>query len=143
MKIMTDLQRRIYRRLIRQSFSYFDKQDTGILINRTIGDEGCGGTDSHKNADVRGLLTPLSELAARHGVALDLRGAKDLPDALLSRLPPVGRMLLRPRRLGVIQRVFDGRAGLASAWKSLASWRPCGRLTNRMLPCFSWIRRKG
>jgi hypothetical protein len=29
-----------------------------------------GGTDSHKNADVRGLLTPLSELAARHGVAV-------------------------------------------------------------------------
>ena len=29
-----------------------------------------GGTDSHKNADVRGLLMPLSELAARHGVAL-------------------------------------------------------------------------
>jgi hypothetical protein len=29
-----------------------------------------GGTDSHKNADIRGLLMPLSELAARHGVAL-------------------------------------------------------------------------
>ncbi len=29
-----------------------------------------GGTDSHKNADVRGMLAPLSELAARHGVAI-------------------------------------------------------------------------
>jgi len=38
MQIMTSLQRQIYRRLIGQSFSYFDKQDTGLLINRTIGD---------------------------------------------------------------------------------------------------------
>ncbi len=29
-----------------------------------------GRTDSHKNAEIRGLLAPLSELAARHGVAL-------------------------------------------------------------------------
>ena len=29
-----------------------------------------GRTDSHKNAEIRGLLVPLSELAARHGVAL-------------------------------------------------------------------------
>jgi putative DNA primase/helicase len=29
-----------------------------------------GGTDSHKNADVRALLAPLSELAARHNVAI-------------------------------------------------------------------------
>ena len=38
MQVMTDLQRRVYRRLLGQSFSYFDKQDTGLLINRTIGD---------------------------------------------------------------------------------------------------------
>ena len=38
MKILTDLRRRIYRKLLRQSFSYFDKQDSGQLINRTIGD---------------------------------------------------------------------------------------------------------
>ncbi|MCX5672103.1 MAG: ABC transporter ATP-binding protein [Planctomycetota bacterium] len=38
MQIMTALQRRVYRRLLGQSFSYFDKQDTGLLINRTIGD---------------------------------------------------------------------------------------------------------
>jgi len=38
MKILTDLRRRIYRRILRQSFSYFDRQDTGQLINRTIGD---------------------------------------------------------------------------------------------------------
>jgi len=38
MRILTTLQRRIYRKLIRQSFSYFDKQDTGQLINRAIGD---------------------------------------------------------------------------------------------------------
>jgi hypothetical protein len=29
-----------------------------------------GGTDSHKNAEVRGLLAPLSELAAKHRVAI-------------------------------------------------------------------------
>jgi hypothetical protein len=29
-----------------------------------------GDTDSHKNSDVRGLLAPLSELAARHNVAI-------------------------------------------------------------------------
>jgi hypothetical protein len=29
-----------------------------------------GDTDSHKNADVRGLLAPLSELAARHNTAI-------------------------------------------------------------------------
>lgn len=29
-----------------------------------------GKTDSHKNADIRGLLAPLAELAARHGVAI-------------------------------------------------------------------------
>ena len=29
-----------------------------------------GGTDSHNNADIRGLLAPLSELAARHNVAI-------------------------------------------------------------------------
>lgn len=29
-----------------------------------------GGVDSHKNADVRALLGPLSELASRHGVAV-------------------------------------------------------------------------
>ncbi len=38
MKILTDLRRRIYRKLIRQSFSYYDRQDTGQLIERTIGD---------------------------------------------------------------------------------------------------------
>ncbi|KPK49619.1 MAG: hypothetical protein AMK72_04045 [Planctomycetes bacterium SM23_25] len=38
MKILTDLRRRIYRQLLSQSFSYFDKQDSGQLINRTIGD---------------------------------------------------------------------------------------------------------
>ena len=38
MRILTDLRRRIYRKLLGQSFSYFDKQDTGQLINRTIGD---------------------------------------------------------------------------------------------------------
>ncbi len=38
MKVLTDLQRRIYRKLMHQSFSYFDKQDSGQLINRTIGD---------------------------------------------------------------------------------------------------------
>lgn len=29
-----------------------------------------GGTDSHKNADVRALLAPLSEIASRHSVAI-------------------------------------------------------------------------
>jgi putative DNA primase/helicase len=29
-----------------------------------------GKTDSHKNADIRGLLAPLSDLAARHGIAI-------------------------------------------------------------------------
>lgn len=29
-----------------------------------------GGTDSHKNADVRGLLAPMTELAARYGVSI-------------------------------------------------------------------------
>jgi len=29
-----------------------------------------GGTDSHKNAEMRGLLAPLSDVAARHGVAI-------------------------------------------------------------------------
>jgi hypothetical protein len=29
-----------------------------------------GGVDSHKNADIRGLLAPLSALAAKHGVAV-------------------------------------------------------------------------
>jgi hypothetical protein len=29
-----------------------------------------GKTDSHKNADIRGLLAPLSELASRHGIAI-------------------------------------------------------------------------
>ena len=29
-----------------------------------------GGTDSHKNAEIRGLLAPLAELAARHRVAV-------------------------------------------------------------------------
>jgi len=29
-----------------------------------------GGTDSHKNAEIRGLLAPLAEVAARHGVAI-------------------------------------------------------------------------
>lgn len=29
-----------------------------------------GGTDSHKNAEIRGLLAPLGELAERHGVAV-------------------------------------------------------------------------
>ena len=38
MKILTDLRRRIYRKILRQSFTYFDKQETGQLINRTIGD---------------------------------------------------------------------------------------------------------
>ncbi len=38
MRILTDLRRRIYRKLLGQSFSYFDKQDTGQLIQRTIGD---------------------------------------------------------------------------------------------------------
>ena len=38
MKVLTDLQRRVYRKLMHQSFSYFDKQDSGQLINRTIGD---------------------------------------------------------------------------------------------------------
>jgi len=38
MRILTDLRRRIYRKLLGQSFSYFDRQDTGQLINRTIGD---------------------------------------------------------------------------------------------------------
>lgn len=38
MKILTDLRRRVYRKLIRQSFAYYDRQDTGQLINRTIGD---------------------------------------------------------------------------------------------------------
>jgi len=38
MRVLTDLRRRIYRKLMGQSFSYFDKQDTGQLINRTIGD---------------------------------------------------------------------------------------------------------
>jgi len=38
MKILTDFRRRIYRTILRQSFSYFDKQETGQLINRTIGD---------------------------------------------------------------------------------------------------------
>jgi hypothetical protein len=31
----------------------------------------CGRTDSHKNADVRGLLAPLAELAARQRVAVE------------------------------------------------------------------------
>lgn len=30
----------------------------------------CGSVDSHKNADVRGLLKPLSDMAAKHGVAI-------------------------------------------------------------------------
>ncbi len=38
MKILTDFRRRIYRKILQQSFSYFDKQETGQLINRTIGD---------------------------------------------------------------------------------------------------------
>ncbi|MDY7009337.1 MAG: ABC transporter ATP-binding protein [Planctomycetota bacterium] len=38
MKILTDFRRRIYGKILRQSFSYFDKQETGQLINRTIGD---------------------------------------------------------------------------------------------------------
>jgi hypothetical protein len=29
-----------------------------------------GATDSHKNSDIRGLLAPLSEMAARHNVAI-------------------------------------------------------------------------
>jgi len=29
-----------------------------------------GGTDSHKNADIRGLLAPLADLAARYGAWL-------------------------------------------------------------------------
>ncbi|MCB1782973.1 MAG: AAA family ATPase [Alphaproteobacteria bacterium] len=29
-----------------------------------------GGTDSHKNADIRALLSPLSDLAAKHGAAI-------------------------------------------------------------------------
>jgi len=29
-----------------------------------------GGTDSHKNADIRGLLAPLADMAARYGVAV-------------------------------------------------------------------------
>jgi ABC-type multidrug transport system fused ATPase/permease subunit len=38
MKILTDFRRRIYRKILRQSFPYFDRQETGQLINRTIGD---------------------------------------------------------------------------------------------------------
>ncbi len=38
MKVLTDLRRKIYRKILRQSFTYFDRQDTGQLINRTIGD---------------------------------------------------------------------------------------------------------
>jgi len=38
MKILTDFRRRIYRKILRQSFVYFDKQETGQLINRAIGD---------------------------------------------------------------------------------------------------------
>ena len=38
MKILTDFRRRIYRKILRQSFMYFDKQETGQLINRAIGD---------------------------------------------------------------------------------------------------------
>lgn len=38
MKILTDFRRRIYRKILRQSFLYFDKQETGQLINRAIGD---------------------------------------------------------------------------------------------------------
>ncbi len=38
MRVLTDLRRRVYRKLIRQSFAYYDRQDTGQLINRTIGD---------------------------------------------------------------------------------------------------------
>jgi putative DNA primase/helicase len=30
----------------------------------------CGASDSHKNTEVRGLLAPLADLAARHGVAI-------------------------------------------------------------------------
>jgi len=38
MKILTDLRHQLYRKILGQSFSYFDHQDTGQLINRTIGD---------------------------------------------------------------------------------------------------------
>jgi ATP-binding cassette subfamily B protein len=38
MRIVTDLRRRIYRRLLTQSFSFYDRQDSGLLINRAIGD---------------------------------------------------------------------------------------------------------
>jgi ATP-binding cassette subfamily B protein len=38
MQIVTDLRRRIYRKLLTQSFSFYDRQDSGLLINRAIGD---------------------------------------------------------------------------------------------------------
>ncbi len=45
------------------------KADTRLVIIDPI-TAYLGGTDSYKNADVRSLLSPLCQLAARHGVAV-------------------------------------------------------------------------
>jgi ATP-binding cassette subfamily B protein len=38
LQVLTDLRKRLYRRILGQSFSFFDRRDTGQLINRAIGD---------------------------------------------------------------------------------------------------------
>lgn len=44
-------------------------QNVGVIIIDPIS-AYLGNVDSHKNADIRALLTPLAELAAKHGVAI-------------------------------------------------------------------------
>lgn len=44
-------------------------QDVALLVIDPVS-AYLGNTDSHKNADVRSMLAPLAELAARHGVAV-------------------------------------------------------------------------
>lgn len=38
LRVLTDLRKRVYRRILNQSFFFFDRSDTGQLINRAVGD---------------------------------------------------------------------------------------------------------